>query len=122
MGGAPVRGGKAADRAAGRLRGSRRWEAALEALAGRAVAPSMPVARCKVTLTMVDARIAVRIYFDDEAQNWHFYVPELHIVGGSQRTHDEALQAAAEAVAFALEAEPEGGHSDEFEYLNVAVG
>ena len=28
----------------------------------------------------IQARIPVRIYFDDEARNWHFHVPELHIV------------------------------------------
>jgi predicted RNase H-like HicB family nuclease len=69
----------------------------------------------------VQARIPVRIYFDDEAQNWHFEVPELHIVGGGQRTHDDARQAAAEAIAFVLEAEPKADQSDQFEYLNIAV-
>jgi len=68
------------------------------------------------------ARIPVRIYYDDEARNWHFHVPELHIVGGGQATRDAAREAAAEAIAFALEAEPEDDHRDEFEYLSVAVG
>ena len=67
------------------------------------------------------ARIPVRIYFDDEAQNWHFHVPELHIVGGGQRTHDEARQAAAEAIAVMLESEPKPDQGDQLEYLNVAV-
>ena len=67
-------------------------------------------------------RIPVRIYFDGEARNWHFHVMELHIVGGGQATRDEARDAAAEAIAFALEAEPQGDHRDEFEYLSVAVG
>ena len=70
----------------------------------------------------VQARIPVRIYFDQEAQSWHFHVPELHIVGGGQRTHDEARQAAAEAIAFALESEPLDDEGDLFEYVNVAVG
>ena len=70
----------------------------------------------------IQARIPVRIYFDDEAQNWHFHVPELRIVGGGQRTHDEAKQAAAAAIAFVLESEPDADHGDEFEYLDVAVG
>ncbi len=70
----------------------------------------------------VQARIPVQIYFDDETQNWHFHVPELHIVGGGQRTHDEARQAAAEAIAFVLEAEPAAEDGDWFEYLDVAVG
>lgn len=68
------------------------------------------------------ARIPVRIYYDDEARNWHFHVPELHIVGGGQATRAEARQAAAEAIAFALEAEPDAEHPDELEYLDVAVG
>jgi predicted RNase H-like HicB family nuclease len=71
----------------------------------------------------VQARVPVRIYFDDEAQNWHFHVPELHIVGGGQRTHDEARQAAAEAIAFALDSSPAADDRDgPIEYLNVAVG
>ena len=69
----------------------------------------------------VQARIPVRIYFDDEAQNWHFDVPELHIVGGGQRTHEDARQAAAEAIAFVLEAEPKADQGGQFEYLNIAV-
>jgi predicted RNase H-like HicB family nuclease len=68
------------------------------------------------------ARIPVRVYFDEEAQNWHFHVPELHIVGGGQTTHDDALKAAAEAIAFALESEPESDDGSPFEYLDVAVG
>ena len=70
----------------------------------------------------VQARIPVRIYFDDEAQNWHFHVRELRIVGGGQSTHDEARQAAAAAVAFALESLPDADQGAEFEYLDVAVG
>jgi predicted RNase H-like HicB family nuclease len=74
------------------------------------------------SLMVAQARIPVRIYFDDEARNWHFHVPELHIVGGGQRTHDEARQAAAEAIAFALESEPAAEEGEQFEYLDVAVG
>ena len=70
----------------------------------------------------VQARVLVRIYFDDEVRNWHFHVPELHIVGGGQTTRDEARQAAAEAIAFVLESEPQSDPSGQFEYLNVAVG
>ncbi|HEY7201843.1 MAG TPA: hypothetical protein VIC57_16600 [Candidatus Dormibacteraeota bacterium] len=68
------------------------------------------------------ARIPVRIYFDNEAGNWHFHVPDLHIVGGGQATHDEAREAAAEAIAFALESEPDSDHRDQFEFLSIAVG
>ena len=68
------------------------------------------------------ARIPVRIYFDEEARNWHFHVPELRIVGGGQATHDDARHAAAEAIAFALESRPGAHDGEPFEYLNVAVG
>lgn len=67
-------------------------------------------------------RIPVRIYYDDEARNWHFHVPELHIVGGGQATPDEARDAAAQAIAFALESEPDGDHRDQVYYLSIAVG
>jgi predicted RNase H-like HicB family nuclease len=70
----------------------------------------------------VQARVLVRIYFDDEARNWHFHVPDMHIVGGGQPTRDEARQAAAEAIAFVLESEPQPDPNGQFEYLNVAVG
>ena len=70
----------------------------------------------------IQARIPLRIYFDDEAQNWHFHVPELHIVGAGQRTHDEARQAAAAAIAFVLESEPDADPGDQYEYPDVALG
>jgi predicted RNase H-like HicB family nuclease len=70
----------------------------------------------------IQARIPVRIYYDDEAKNWHFHVPELHIVGGGQRTHDEARQAAAAAIAFVLESKPDTNDGKPFEYLDVTVG
>ena len=70
----------------------------------------------------IRTRIPVRIYFDDEAQNWHFHVPELHILGGGQSSHDEAREAAAAAIAFVLESDPPADHRDQFEYLDVAVG
>ena len=68
------------------------------------------------------ARIPVRICYDDDGRSWHFHVPELHIVGGGQRTHDEARRAAAEAIAFVLESEPGPDQGDGLEYLDVAVG
>ena len=68
------------------------------------------------------ARIPVRIHYDDEVQTWHFHVPELHIVGGGQPTRDEAGQAAAEAIAFALESEPPPDSGEPFEYLPLVVG
>jgi predicted RNase H-like HicB family nuclease len=69
----------------------------------------------------VRSRIPVRFYFDEESRNWGFTVDEPRIVGGGQVTLEEARQAAAEAIAFALEgSEPQD--DDEVEYLDVAVG
>jgi predicted RNase H-like HicB family nuclease len=68
------------------------------------------------------AKIPVRIYHDDDTRTWHFHVPELHIVGGGQRTHDEAREAAAEAIAFVLESQLEPEQGEGLEYLDVAVG
>lgn len=41
--------------------------------------------------------------YDPEVGTWHFRVPELHIVGGGQKNLEEAIRAAAEAIAFTLE-------------------
>jgi hypothetical protein len=71
------------------------------------------------------ARIPVEFYYDDEARNWHFeaMAGEVGIVGGGQATLEEARQAAAEAVAFALDShEPVTEKPDQIEYLDVAVG
>jgi hypothetical protein len=70
-------------------------------------------------------RIPVKFYFDDEARNWHFRARagEVGIVGGGQRTLEEARQAASEAIAFALEGPPpEEADEGQVEYLDVAVG
>jgi hypothetical protein len=71
------------------------------------------------------ARIPVEFYYDDEALNWHFQAKagEIGIVGGGQTTLEEARQAAAEAIAFALEGRaPEATDDAQVEYLDVAVG
>ena len=70
-------------------------------------------------------RIPVQFYYDDESRNWHFEARagDVGIVGGGQATLEEARQAAAEAIAFALEGEaPEASAGDRVEYLDVAVG
>jgi hypothetical protein len=70
-------------------------------------------------------RIPVEFYFDDEAQNWHFQATagEVGIVGGGQATLEEARQAAAEAIAYALEGQRLGAtEAGQIEYLDVAVG
>jgi hypothetical protein len=71
------------------------------------------------------ARIPVEFYYDDEARNWHFEATAgaVGIVGGGQTTLDEARQAAAEAIAVALQGHsPAGGATSQVEYLDVAVG
>jgi predicted RNase H-like HicB family nuclease len=68
------------------------------------------------------ARIPVELYFDEELGTWHFHVDEPRVVGGGQATLEEARQAAAEAIAFALEGEDTHEHHGQVEYLDVAVG
>ncbi len=71
------------------------------------------------------ARIPVEFHYDDEAGNWHFSAKagEVGIVGGGQATLEEARQAAAEAIAFALESTGgETSQAGQVEYLDVAVG
>ena len=57
-----------------------------------------------------------------ESQSWAFHVDEPRIVGGGQATLDEARQAAAEAIAYALAGQPAPDQGDQVEYLDVAVG
>lgn len=45
----------------------------------------------------------VEFTYEPELGTYHFRVPDLRITGGGQQTLDEALQAAAEAIDFALE-------------------
>jgi hypothetical protein len=68
------------------------------------------------------ARIPVEFYYDEGLGTWHFQVDEPRVVGGGQATLDEARQAAAEAIAFALEGEEPPKHDGQVEYLDVAVG
>ena len=78
-----------------------------------------------MTPMTVVARIPVTFSFDDETHDWHFVVDQQGwgVVGGGQATLSEARQAAAEAVAVALEAgEPLAADGSQVEYLDVAVG
>ena len=68
----------------------------------------------------VRSRIAVHFHFDEESQNWAFHVREPRIVGGGQATLEEARQAAAGAVAYALEGQPaQDDQEGQIEYLDV---
>jgi hypothetical protein len=71
------------------------------------------------------ARIPVEYYYDAEARNWHFEATAgaVGIVGGGQTTLEGARQAAAEAIADALQGDGPGGEAtSQVEYLDVAVG
>ena len=50
--------------------------------------------------------LRVELFFDEEAGNWHYRVPALHINGGGTATREEAERESLSAVAFALEGDP----------------
>lgn len=47
--------------------------------------------------------LRVELYHDDEADNWHFRVPALSILGGGAPTREHATHDAVDAITFALE-------------------
>ena len=63
-------------------------------------------------------KVRVEYVWDDEAQNWGFAVPALHIVGGGDPTREAAAEHAADVARFALE----GVESDFDTDLNIEVG
>jgi hypothetical protein len=48
----------------------------------------------------------VELFFDQEASNWHYRVPALHINGGGTPTRAEAERECLSTIAFALEGDP----------------
>jgi len=50
--------------------------------------------------------LRIELFYDDEAENWHFRVPALRINGGGASTRKEAERDCLAAVAFALEGDP----------------
>jgi hypothetical protein len=50
--------------------------------------------------------LRVELFHDDEAGNWHFRVPALHINGGGTATREDAERECLAAIAFALEGDP----------------
>lgn len=50
--------------------------------------------------------LRVELFYDDEAGNWHYRVPALHINGGGTSTREEAERASVDAIAFALQGDP----------------
>jgi hypothetical protein len=51
--------------------------------------------------------LRIELFFDDEAGNWHYRVPALHINGGGLPSRQDAEQDCLAAIAFALEGNPD---------------
>jgi hypothetical protein len=56
--------------------------------------------------------LRVELFFDEEADNWHYRVPALHINGGGTPTREDAEQECLSAIAFALEGDPRDYDTD----------
>lgn len=67
------------------------------------------------------ARVPVEFYFDEEVGSWHFHVDEPRVIGGGQKTIEKAREAAAKAIAFALEGSERPRRAGQIEYLDVAI-
>ena len=50
--------------------------------------------------------LRVELFFDEEASNWHYRVPALHINGGGTPTRHDAERECLSAITFALEGDP----------------
>ena len=50
--------------------------------------------------------LRVELLHDDEAGNWHYRVPALHINGGGTATREEAQRDCLTAIEFALQGDP----------------
>jgi hypothetical protein len=60
----------------------------------------------------VTSVLRVELFFDEEAGNWHYRVPALHINGGGTPTRQDAERDALSAIAFALEGDPRDYDTD----------
>ena len=56
--------------------------------------------------------LRVELFFDEEAGNWHYRVPALHINGGGTATREDAERECLSAIAFALEGDPQDYDTD----------
>ena len=67
-------------------------------------------------------QLRVEYIHDPESRNWCFRVPSLGIIGGAA-TREEVEQAAIDAIADALESEPESADpvGGEVRYLQLTV-
>jgi hypothetical protein len=54
------------------------------------------------------SELRVELFHDEEAGNWHYRVPALHINGGGTATRSEAERQCLSAITFALEGDPRG--------------
>jgi predicted RNA binding protein YcfA (HicA-like mRNA interferase family) len=61
---------------------------------------------------LVTSMLRVELFFDEEAGNWHYRVPALHINGGGTPTREEAERDCLSAIAFALEGDPRDYDTD----------
>jgi hypothetical protein len=57
------------------------------------------------TIVLMSAR-RVELFYDEEASNWHYRVPDLRINGGGTETRAEAERESRPAIAFALAGDP----------------
>lgn len=66
--------------------------------------------------------LRVELFFDEEASNWHYRVPALHINGGGTSTREDAERECLAAIEFALEGDPQDYDTDaETLTLDVSV-
>jgi hypothetical protein len=71
----------------------------------------------------MSTRLRAEFFLDDEANNWHYRVPALHINGGGAATREDAERQCLDAIAFALEGDPSEYDSDaQAVALEVSVG
>ncbi len=61
---------------------------------------------------LVTSVLRVELFFDEEAGNWHYRVPALHINGGVTLPVEDAERDCLSAVAFALECDPRDDDTD----------
>ncbi len=66
--------------------------------------------------------LRVELFRDDEAGNWHYRVPALHINGGGTATREEAQRDCFTAIEFVLQGDPRDydGSAESFT-LHVSV-
>ena len=70
----------------------------------------------------VDTPLRAEFYWDDEAENWHYRVPALHINGGGTPSREDAERDCIEAISFVLEGDPSDYDHDAVAItLNVSV-